>query len=134
MTRSSIYDTRFFFEYFFSPDPATIQALKNNLQNTGEKMVSAITIHELHRLNLKKLDKEIAKLRSNLIRSEFKIIDVDYQLAVTSAELSYKYRIPLADSIIAATALEAGCLIVSDDRHFKDIPNLKLIWPITSPH
>ncbi len=130
MTRSSVYDTRFFFEYFFSPDKATTQALKSNLQSTGEKLVSAITIHELHRLNLKKLDKDTAKTRSSFIGNEFKVVNVNYEIAISGAELSNRYRIPLADSIIAATALNVNCPLVSDDKHFKDIQELKITWPI----
>ena len=130
MTRSSVYDTGFFFEYFYTSDQNTTQALKSNLQNTGEKMVSALTIHELHRLNLKKLDKATATLRSRFIANEFKVVDVDYEIATLSAEIGNRYKIPLADSIIAATALQAECPLVSDDKHFRDIKDLKLLWPI----
>jgi predicted nucleic acid-binding protein len=129
MTKGNVYDTRFLVEYFFSPKHATTQALKEHLQSTGEKMISAVTIHEIHKLNLRKLDKETAKLRNTLIKNEFKIIDVDYEIAVASAELSNKYKIPLADSVIAATALGAGCPLVSDDEHFKRINGLKTRWP-----
>jgi predicted nucleic acid-binding protein len=129
MTKGNVYDTRFLVEYFFSPNHSTIQALKEHLQSTGEKRISAVTIHEIHKLNLKKLDKETAKLRNTLIRNEFKIIDIDYEIAVASAELSNKYRIPLTDSVIAATALRTGDAIVTDDPHFKLIPGLKTRWP-----
>jgi predicted nucleic acid-binding protein len=131
MTNRSVYDTRFFFDYFFSPDKAATQALKMNLQNTSEKMVSAVTIHELHRINLKKLSGETARLRSIFIRSEFKIINVDYEVAVAGAELCNRYRIPLADSVIAATTLREGCPLVSDDSHFKGIQGLKTRWPLS---
>ena len=127
--KGNIYDTRFLVEYFFSPKHATTQALKEHLRSTGEKMISAVTIYEIHRLNLKKIDEETAKLRNTLIRNEFKIIDIDYEIAVVSAELSSKYRIPLADSVIAATALGAGCPLVSDDEHFRGIKGLKTRWP-----
>ena len=130
MTRSSVYDTRFFFEYFYSPNQAIIQALKLSLQTTGEKMVSALTIYELHRLSLKKLDKATAKLRSRFIANEFKIINVDYEIATRSAELSNENKIPIADSIIAATAIQEGCPLVSDDKHFREIKDLKILWPI----
>ena len=130
MTRSSVYDTRFFFEYFYSSDQVTNQALKSNLQNTGEKMVSALTIYELHRLNLKKLDKASALQRSRFIANEFKVINVDYEIAITSAAISNEHKISLADSVIAATAFREGCPLVSDDRHFREIEDLKLLWPI----
>ncbi|HEX9915778.1 MAG TPA: PIN domain-containing protein [Candidatus Bathyarchaeia archaeon] len=129
MTKGNVYDTRFLVEYFFSPDSATTRALKEHLRSTGEKLISAATIHEIHRLNLRKLDKETANLRSTLIRNEFKIIPIDYEIAVASAELSNEYRIPLADSVIAATALSAGCPLVSDDEHFEGIDGLKTRWP-----
>jgi predicted nucleic acid-binding protein len=131
MTKGNVYDTRILVEYFFSPNHSTIKALKEHLQSTGEKMISAVTIHEIHKLNLKKLDKETAKLRNTLIRNEFKIIDIDYEIAVTSAELSNKYRIPLTDSVIAATAIGIGCPLVSDDRHFEGIQGLETRWPLT---
>ena len=127
----SIYDTRFFFDYFFSPDKAAIRSLKANLQDTGKKMVSAVTIHELHRLNLKKLGGETAKLRSIFIRNEFKIIDIDYEIAIAGAELCDRYRMPLADSIIAASALREGCLLVSDDGHFRSVKGLETSWPLS---
>lgn len=131
MTRGNVYDTRFFIEYFHSPNDADTRALKENLRSTDEKMISAVTIHEIHRLNLKKMDRETAKLRSALIKNEFRIIDVDYEIAVTGAEISNKYKIPLADSIIAATALSRGCNLVSDDRHFREIKGLVTSWPLT---
>lgn len=131
MTRGNVYDTRFFIEYFHSPNDADTRALKENLRSTDEKMISAVTIHEIHRLNLKKMDRETAKLRSALIKNEFRIIDVDYEIAVTGAEISNKYKIPLADSIIAATTLSRGCNLVSDDRHFREIKGLVTSWPLT---
>jgi predicted nucleic acid-binding protein len=131
VTRGNVYDTRFFIEYFHSPNDADTRALKEDLRSTDEKMISAVTIHEIHRLNLKKMDRETAKLRSALIKNEFRIIDVDYEIAVTGAEISNKYKIPLADSIIAATALSRGCNLVSDDRHFREIKGLVTSWPLT---
>ena len=131
MTKGNVYDTRFFFEYFFSPNKTTIKTLKENLQNTHEKIISAVTIYELHRLNLKKLDKETAKLRSTSIKNEFKIINIDYEIAITSAEISNRHKIPLAGSVIAATALKTGYPLVSDDKHFKNIQGLKTHWPLT---
>jgi predicted nucleic acid-binding protein len=35
---------------------------------------------------------------------------------------------PMADSVIAATAQIQGCSLFSDDAHFKNVENLKLVW------
>jgi predicted nucleic acid-binding protein len=88
-------------------------------------MVSALVVHEIHRINLEREGKGVAALRSMVIREDFKVVDVDYETAVRSAELRSKHRIPLADSVIAATAQIIGCPIVSDDPHFKKYRKLK---------
>jgi predicted nucleic acid-binding protein len=72
--------------------------------------------------------REVATLRSNIIQADCKIIDVNFQAAVQSAELRNKRQMPMADSIIAVTAQAYGCTLVTDDAHFKGIPNLKTKW------
>jgi predicted nucleic acid-binding protein len=67
-------------------------------------MVSALTVHEIHRISLEREGRDVATLRSRTIRAAFKIANVDYETAVKSAELRSKHRIPMADSVIAATA------------------------------
>jgi len=130
MAGSSVYDTRFFFEYFFSEDRATLKALKDDLKTTGGRMVSAVTVYELFKINTEKLGKETAALRCAEVRDDFRVVNLDYDLAIKSAELSHRYRTPLADSVIAATALWAGCPVVTNDPHFKSIARLKTRWPV----
>ena len=128
MMTSRIYDTRFFAEYFYSADPQLVRKLKEELRLVNERMVSSLTIHEIHRVVLKKEGKEVAALRSSTIRRDFQVIDVDYVIAVKSAELRSKHQMPMADSVIAATAQLQGCPLFSDDAHFKNIENLKTVW------
>jgi len=123
-----LYDTRFFAEYFYSADQQLVRKLKEELRLVNERMVSSLTIHEIHRVVLKKEGKEVAALRSSTIRRDFQVIDVDYVIAVKSAELRSKHQMPMADSVIAATAQLQGCPLFSDDAHFKNIENLKTVW------
>ena len=87
-----------------------------------------MTVHEIHRINWLKEGKDVAMLRSDTIRRDFKIIEVDYEIAVKSAELRTRHQMPMADSIIAATAQIHECALFSDDAHFKQIQNLKTEW------
>jgi predicted nucleic acid-binding protein len=128
MTTSRVYDTRFFVEYFYSPDKELVRKLKEEFRSKNEKMVSALTIHEFHRVVLKTKGKEVALLRSSTIQRDFQVIDIDYSIAVKSAELRAKHQIPMADSVIAATAQIKECQLFSDDAHFKNIENLKIVW------
>ncbi len=128
MTDKRLYDTRFFFDYLYSDDAEHLKRLKQEVKSTREKLVSVLTIHELHHISMKRSGKEVANLRSHTISEEFNVVEVDYTIAVQSAELRSTHKIPLADSVIAATAQAYGCTLVSDDPHFRGIPNLKTRW------
>lgn len=128
MPDKRLYDTRFFVEYFYSNNPEFVRKLKEELRSVKERMVSSLTIHEIHRIVLKKEGKDVATLRSNTIQGDFEVIDVDYKIAIKSAELRNKHQIPMADSVIATTAQIHQCLLFSDDPHFKNIENLKTTW------
>jgi len=131
MPEKSVYDTRFFVEYFYSGDADFLRRLKEDLKAVRERMVSALTVHEIHRINLEKEGREVATLRSETICRDFNVVDVDYETAVISAELRSGHRMPMADSVIAATAQIHGCSLVSDDPHFQGIKNLKTRWLAT---
>ena len=128
MPEKSVYDTRFFVEYFYSGDADFLRRLKEDLRVVRERMVSALTVHEIHRINLEKEGREVATLRSETICRDFDVVDVDYETAVRSAELRSRHRMPMADSVIAATAQIHGCSLVSDDPHVQGIENLKTRW------
>jgi predicted nucleic acid-binding protein len=123
-----LYDTRFFVEYFYSNDPEFLGKLKQELRSVKERMVSSLTVHEIHRIVLKREGKDVATLSSNTIQGDFEVIDVDYQIAIKSAEIRNKHQIPMADSVIAATAQIQQCPLFSDDAHFENIENLKTTW------
>lgn len=128
MHNRCLYDSRFFVEYFYSSDSVFQRKLKEDLKEAKERFVSALVVHELHQINLEREGKEVANLRSSVLNVDFKVVDVDFQIAINSAELRSKYRIPMADSVIAASAQISGCVLVSDDKHFQKIPNLKTRW------
>lgn len=128
MPTGSVFDTRFFIEYFFQDDENTLQALRNEIRRTSERTVSAITFHELYRINIERLGRETARLRCTSIKDDFKVTNIDYDLALEAAEISHRYKVPLADSVIAATALRTGAAVVTNDPHFEQVKGLKTRW------
>lgn len=124
----TVYDTWFFMDHYYSADEETIRKTKEEIRKTKERYISAIVIHEVYRLTLEREGREIAKLRRELLEKDFKVVDVDPEIAAASAEIRHKYNIPLADSVIAATnvALDAKCF--TDDSHLKAIPEIKTRW------
>jgi len=128
MPDKRVYDTRFFAESFYTPDNQIAKKLKDEFRSTNNKVVSSLTIHEIYRIILKAEGKQVANLRCSTIRREFEVIDVDYEIAVKSAELRSKHQIPMADSVIAATAQIQQCPLFTDDAHFRGIEGLKTVW------
>ena len=124
----NIYDTRFFFEHYYSDDKATLESTKSHLRAKETKYVSAVTIHEVYKLSLEKEGKEVAITRSNLLEKDFEVIPVAAEVARKSAELRSKYRIPMADSMVAASAELFRLSCVSDDPHLEMVKEIEVRW------
>lgn len=52
------------------------------------------------------------------------MVQLTAELAVQAAQTSLEYRLPMADSIIFATARAYGARIWTQDEHFKDLPDV----------
>jgi len=122
------YDTRFFLEHYYSREASRLKKTKGAIRKAKERFISAIVLHEIYWLTLEQEGQETATMRANLLEKDFKVVKVDAEIAKSSAQLRHKYRMGMAESIIAATALilEATCL--SDDPHFKSINEIKTSW------
>lgn len=122
-----VYDTRFFMELFYSKNLEMHKRIDAE-KRKREKYVCAVVVHELYRLTLLREGRETAKLRIVVLKQGFKVIPVDEQVAQLSAELRQKYRLSMADSMIAATASMLNAACVSDDPHFKQIKEIHTAW------
>ena len=127
MSRTT-YDTRFFVEHYYSKDRKVVESTTREIRQEKAKAVSSIVVHEVYRLALQKEGRQVARLRTELISKDFEVIPVDENLAVVSAELRHKYGIPLADSVIVATALALKAVCVTDDPHISSIREAKTRW------
>jgi len=124
----TVYDTRFLIEHYYSKDMEVLRRLKEEIRKTKERYISTIVVHEVYQLTLQLEGRETAILRTNLLEKDFRIVNVDTEIAKSSAELRYKYNISMADSIIAATSLSLNATCLSDDPHLKVIKEIKTKW------
>jgi len=123
----TVYDTRFFIEHYYSKDERVLQRTKEEMRGR-EKYVSAIVIHEVYQLTLAHEGRESAVLRTTLLEKDFKIVKVDAEIAKGSAELRHRYKLSMADSMIATTALHLKATCISDDPHFQAVKEIKTRW------
>ncbi len=59
------------------------------------------------------------------------IIPVTAAIIAAAVALDRQFGLKAADAIIAATALGAGCMLVSADTHFLRVPGLTVLHPLT---
>ena len=53
------------------------------------------------------------------------VVDLKAPLAIVASRLSLEHNLPMADSIILATAQEFNAILWTQDADFKDISNVK---------
>jgi predicted nucleic acid-binding protein len=120
-----LFDTRYFWAVFTSRDKEASSKLKAIFDRTKTAYVSSITMYEIFKLTLAHEDKTAAKLRVDIISSEYEVLDVDSEIAEEGARISHRLRIPMADSLIMATAKQLHLACVTDDPHFTEV---KTLW------
>lgn len=124
----AVYDTRFFVEHFYNADAGVKKWIAEEIRKTKSRYISSIVIHEIYALTLRKEGRETAKVRRSFIEKAFRVVDVDSELAASSAELRQKYGISLADSLIASTSKLIGAPCVTDDPHLASVKDIKTRW------
>lgn len=87
-----------------------------------------MTIHEVYKLSMEREGREVADLRAALVEKEFEVVPMESRVAKMSAQLRSKYRIPMADSIVAASAWLFRLRCVSDDPHLSKIKEIGVQW------
>lgn len=130
---SSVIDTRFFITHFLANTEDFTIKMKNKMAELERQrgIVPTIVLHETYKIIIDKFGKDVADLWfRSILKSNFTIIDLTYDIAILSAQLRNKYHgLPTADAIIAATAIKTRSRVVfSDDPHFKRIKEIKTKW------
>lgn len=120
-----LFDTRYFWAIFTSKEEETTSRLKALFERSRSAYVSSISMYEIFKLTLAGEDKTTARLRVDTIRRDYEVIDVDSEIAEEGAIISHRLRIPMADSLIMATAKQLHLSCVTDDPHFTEV---KRIW------
>jgi predicted nucleic acid-binding protein len=59
-----------------------------------------------------------------------KVVTLDSALAIDAAVFGLKYRLPLADSIIYATANKFSAVLWTQDADFKGLPDVSCYSPL----
>ena len=94
------------------------------IENTDELVVSVINIYELYKKVLLERDENTAIQVVGLMQ-QAKVVDVTPSIAIQAAKFSNKFKIPMADSIIYATARMNDSIVWTQDVDFKDLDGVR---------
>jgi predicted nucleic acid-binding protein len=94
------------------------------LQDTASLVVPTITIYEVFKVVLRESNENEA-LQAAAAMQKGTVVDVTVQLAITASKLSLEYSLPMADSIILATAKAYNAILWTQDADFKNMPGVK---------
>ena len=89
-----------------------------------ELLVPSITLTEVFRVILRQRSEEAA-LRAIAHMEQGKVVPLNEELAVDAAYFGVEYKLPLADSIIFATAHRYEAIVWTQDADFKDLANVR---------
>ncbi len=94
------------------------------LSNPTKLIVPAITIYEVFKVILRESSENEA-LQAVVAMQKGEVVDLNKALALSAARLSLEHQLPMADSIILATAQQFKATIWTQDVGFKDISKVK---------
>ncbi len=120
----NVIDSSGWLEYFGNGKNASF--FSPVIENLAEVIVPTINIFEVFKRILIERNRTDA-LEAVAMMYDGILVDLDREMALTAADLSYKLKLPLADSIILATAREYKATLWTQDEHFKDFEGVKYI-------
>ncbi len=118
MSTANVVDSSGWLEYFTDSDRAPYFATA--IEDAGNLFIPVISIYEVFKKVLRERGEDDALQVASMMQ-DGQLIELDCALALEAA----RHDLPLADSIIYATAMRHKATLWTQDEHFKDLPNVR---------
>lgn len=90
-------------------------------------IISSINLFEVYNKLLRE-DKERAEFFINEMIALSQVINVSPEISLRAAQLKRKYDFSMADAIILATTEQENAIIVTGDKDFEKVTEVKIIF------
>lgn len=125
MIVSNVVDSSAWLEYFADgPNAAHFVAA---IEDASALVVPSITLLEVFKHISRQRD-EATALQYVAVMQQGRVVDLDAALALRAASLGRRHKLPLADSIIYATAQQAKAIVWTQDSDFENLGDVRY-WP-----
>ena len=112
---------------YFADEPNAERFLKP-LQDTSSLIVPTITIYEVFKVVLRESNENNA-FQAAAAMQKGTVVDLTTKLAISASKLSLEHGLPMADSIILATAKAFDAVLWTQDSDFKNFAGVKYFPP-----
>jgi predicted nucleic acid-binding protein len=120
----NIVDSSGWLEYF--ADGPNADFFARPIQDFGQLVVSTLSLYEVFK-RIAQQRGEGDALQAIAVMQQATVVDLTSPLAVDSARLSLEARLPMADSIILATARAFEATLWTQDADFKNMKGVRYI-------
>ncbi len=120
----NLVDSSGWLEYF--ADGPNADFFARPIQDSGQLVVPTLSIFEVFKRILQQRGEGDA-LQAVAVMQQASVIELTASLALESARLSLETHLPMADSIILATARASGAVLWTQDADFKDMEGVRYI-------
>lgn len=110
-------------------DGAKADAFLALMADESALVVPAISIFEVFKWILRE-HSEVQAVQAAAVMQRGQVVGLDTRLALAAAQLSHALKLPMADSIILATARDSQARLHTMDSDFRGITDVVLIDPI----
>ncbi|HZG42933.1 MAG TPA: type II toxin-antitoxin system VapC family toxin [Longimicrobium sp.] len=117
-----VVDTSGWLEYL--ADTANASQFATAIQDGDHLVVPTIVLVEVFRWVLRERG-EADALQAMAALRQGRIVDLDQVIALEAGRCGIAYKLPLADSIIYATAQLHGAVLLTQDAHFDGLPHVR---------
>lgn len=118
----NVVDSSAWLEYFANGPNASFFA--SPIEETAGLVVPSLTIYEVFKQVLQQRQ-ETDALRAVAVMQQGVVVDLDARLALAAARLSLDTRLPMADSVVLATARLHGATLWTQDTDFEGLPDVR---------
>jgi predicted nucleic acid-binding protein len=118
----NVVDSSAWLSYFAGDKNAGLFA--RPIESIDELLVPSITVTEVFKCIMRQRSEDVA-LEAIAHMEQGKVVPLDSTLAIDAAVYGLNNKLPLADSIIYATARKFGAVIWTQDADFKALSGVK---------
>ncbi|MBI1893920.1 MAG: type II toxin-antitoxin system VapC family toxin [Candidatus Rokubacteria bacterium] len=118
----NVVDSSGWLEYFAAGPNASFFAPA--IEKTRDLIVPSLSLYEVFKRVLQQRSENDA-LQAVAVMQQGRVVDLDASIALSAARLSIDHQLPMADSVVLATARAFGATLWTQDADFDGMPRVQ---------